>query len=125
MHLLVQKASFSVDRSPKGGKMAARLKACDASLFRSIQTNRDAGSASDCDFSEFEKEAKTFRAACAARPSEESTACLWANLMDLSKELPTVQREEIAFGVLDDQRQNARADCPMTTPPPAVAMRLR
>jgi hypothetical protein len=98
-------------------RAAVRLPLCRASLAAAIRNNRDSGGAAACDFGAFEEAAQ---ASCPNRASAESAGCVWASLVDFGKALPQIEPDEIAFGVLDDERQNDSSDCPPLAKPSAV-----
>jgi hypothetical protein len=103
-------------------KAAVRLPLCQASLTATIRNNRDSGAAAACNFGAFEDAAQ---ASCASQPSETSAGCLWASLVDFGKALPQIESVEIAFGVLDDERQNDDSDCPPMAKPSSVSLTLK
>lgn len=97
-------------------KAAQKLPACITSLNAAIQSNGERGNPEACRFDELESAAES---ACAKGASGGSPGCLWASLVSTGKVLVQIEREEVAFGVLNDERLNSSTDTPASNPSPA------
>jgi len=110
MQYLTQMAELPENNpQPWMQREATKLRACEWSLDRTVETGSDQGDLRACQFGEVREAAM---GACPAGADGRSAGCIWRSLVMTSNALAKVQTLEIAFHVLDDLRQSSGTDCP-------------
>jgi hypothetical protein len=122
IEMLVRRAALLQNNpAPWMKKAALKLPRCESSLARTLADSRDQSDLADCQFEEFRDVAG---AACPENADERSPGCIWRSVVAGTGALPRIQKVEVAFGVLDDERQNhGGVDCPPLAPPTYLSVK--